>query len=408
MRNVATASSRIVRSASSTARNVAGRRPRPFSTSREAPRVTAQNLRPKSQFSLPQHELFGRSLSKVDTREFSASPAAARASSDPAPAMDDLSDGYYLPLKYRKRETRMRYELGQELGRGHYAIVYEALDHKTNQKVAVKVMDKRSAPREICQNELRILEEISASGRHHRITPIKDVYEDNRHLYFVLELMRGGDFFERVSTSGRIPEREAAAVVRKLCFALNALHEHGILHRDVKLENLLLEGQLPHEEKDEHEDEAFKLADLGFAKRFEDSDAFKNPAGTIGYVAPEVLRDRHYSPACDVWSAGIVLYILLAGYPPFPHKPGVDVSRMSVEEQLEVELEAIEYGREPTRWRAHLQKGVWRDIDPGAKSLVSRMLRVDPAKRYTTQQVLNDPWVLRNTKHRQTEYLNFE
>ncbi|GBG29396.1 Protein kinase, putative [Hondaea fermentalgiana] len=417
MRSVASAGARAARAASSV-QSSAGRRPRPFSTARDAPQATAQSLRPRSpqanahaqaqaasQAQRLHDQLAGRSMTKVIAREYSASPAtAARAVSAP---VDDLNDGYYLPQKYRRRDTRLRYEIGQELGNGHYATVFEALDTKTGQKVAVKVMDKRTAPREICQNELAILEELSASGRHHRITPIKDVYEDSRRLYFVLELMRGGDFFERISTSGRIPEREAAAVIRKLCFALNALHEHGILHRDVKLENLLLEGKLQ-EEKDEGEDEAFKLADLGFAKKIDESDAFKNPAGTLGYVAPEVLRDRLYSPACDVWSAGIVLYILLAGYPPFPHKPGVDVAALGVEEQLELELEAIEFGREPSRWREHLQKGVWRDIDPGAKSLVSRMLRLDPSKRYTTKQVLNDPWIVRNSKLRHIEYLNFE
>jgi len=200
-------------------------------------------------------------------------------------------------------------------------------------------------------------------------------------------------------------------VIRKLCYALEALHRSGILHRDIKLENLLIQARTEDEEEDDSLSEgasAFKLADFGFAKEMDEADGFRNPAGTLGYAAPEVLEKRQYGPACDVWSAGVVLYIMLAGHPPFPTKPGVDPSGLSIEEQLALELEAIHFGRDPKRWNKHLQKGAWKTVSAPAKKLVSKMLTIDPAKRVTTQQVLSDPWILANTRLRHYEYLNFE
>ncbi|CAK8988445.1 Calcium/calmodulin-dependent protein kinase type 1 (CaM kinase I) (CaM-KI), partial [Durusdinium trenchii] len=308
---------------------------------------------------------------------------------------------------YRRKETRERYVLGDEIGRGNFATVFQATDSVSGNLVAVKVMNKEVAPREICENELSILEEISGKVAHQRITPIMDVYEDKENLYFVLELMRGGDFFDYVAAHGRLSEQEAAVVIRKLCYALGALHRHGILHRDVKLENLLLHEQ-SEEEKLDMGGNAFKLGDFGFASKIDQSDSFKNPAGTMGYVAPEILDERSYSPACDVWSAGVVMYILLAGHPPFPHKPGVDVASLSVQEQLEMELEAIHFGAAKPRWNKHLEKGAWKHVSHNAKHLVTRMLRVDPARRYTTEQVLTHPWIVGNTRRRQTEFLGFE
>mmetsp|Transcript_17662 Transcript_17662/g.32524 ORF Transcript_17662/g.32524 Transcript_17662/m.32524 type:complete len:393 (+) Transcript_17662:116-1294(+) len=313
---------------------------------------------------------------------------------------------YLLPYKYRSRRARERFVLGKELGRGMFATVYQGQDRETGKNYAIKVMDKRTTPRELYERELQILEQVSGKVAHSRITHIYDVYEDQNCLYFVLELM-ASDMFEHIAKTGRMTEQDSAVITRKLCYALEALHVNGILHRDIKLENMLIETR---KEEDEHDEGAgaFKIADFGFAKRMGESDRFQNPAGTLGYAAPEVLLQRQYGPACDVWSAGVVLYIMLAGHPPFPRKPGMEGAGLTVEEQLEAEYEAIIYGRESKRWRDHLSRGVWKDVSMPAKKLVSHMLRIDPAKRYTTQRVLNDPWILANTRLRQYEYLNFE
>jgi len=297
--------------------------------------------------------------------------------------------------------------LGKELGNGVFATVYQAVDSESKRKVAVKVMCKATTPKELCERELRILDQVADNKVHSRINTIYDVYETDEHLCIVLELM-AGDLFEHVAKSGRMSEREAASVIRKLCYALDALHRSGILHRDIKLENLLMEQKDGDDEAGQIGADRFKLADFGYAQQIGEQDRFRNPAGTLGYAAPEVLQSREYGPACDVWSAGVVLYIMLSGFPPFPTKAGVDPSKLSIDEQLELEAEAIHFGRAKPRWTKHLEEPPWDTVSLPAKALLSKMLRIDPTKRYTTAQILKDPWILANTNMRQYEYLNFE
>ena len=200
-------------------------------------------------------------------------------------------------------------------------------------------------------------------------------------------------------------ERDAAIIIRKLVYALDALHRHGIIHRDIKLENLLLSAS----RKDmDSSFNAFKIADFGYARHVSEEDEFSNVAGTIGYTAPEVLKQKEYSTACDVWSAGVVLYILLAGYPPFPHQEDFDAQNATFDDLVESELEAITYGRQKQVWQKHFQEEPWNQISNDAKALVSGMLRLDPKNRFTTARVLNDPWIQRATQMQQQEYLNFE
>lgn len=312
---------------------------------------------------------------------------------------------YFLPYANRRPEKVARYEIGREIGRGNFASVHEALDHETGEMVAVKMMDKRSTPRELCKQELRILRELESEVGHSRLTPIKDVYETEEKLCFVLELIRGGDFYEHVSKNGRLKEPDAARVIRKLIYALEALHRHGIIHRDIKLENILLSSS----RKDmDSKFNAFKITDFGYAKHVTEEDKFTNYAGTLGYTAPEVLEFRQYTTACDVWSAGIVLYILLAGYPPFPYKEELDPSTTAIDDLVAAEIEAIHYGRQRDVWNQQFLEEPWNTISTDAKRLVSGMLRIDPTERFTTTRVLNDPWIQKATHSYQQEYLNFE
>eukprot|EP00510_Aplanochytrium_minuta_P005826 CAMPEP_0184018052 /NCGR_PEP_ID=MMETSP0954-20121128/7909_1 /TAXON_ID=627963 /ORGANISM="Aplanochytrium sp, Strain PBS07" /LENGTH=236 /DNA_ID=CAMNT_0026299419 /DNA_START=1335 /DNA_END=2045 /DNA_ORIENTATION=- len=236
------------------------------------------------------------------------------------------------------------------------------------------------------------------------MTPIHDVFETEENLCIVLEFVRGGDFYDHVAENGRMEEHDAAVFIRKLIYALDALHRHGIIHRDIKLENILLEDK---PDKDNGFN-AFKIADFGYAKHVNEEDLFRNPAGTLGYVAPEVLEKREYGPACDVWSAGVILYTLLSGYPPFPHKEDVDLATLSLEEALACELEAIQFGRQTKVWKEQFRHEPWNMVSNDAKRLLSRMLALDPAKRATTEEILRDPWILNVTNQYQVEYLNFE
>jgi calcium-dependent protein kinase len=223
--------------------------------------------------------------------------------------------------------------------------------------------------------------------------------------YIVLELLKGGELFERVIERGRLPEPEVADILRKLVYALEALHRHGILHRDIKLENIVM--------RDNEDD--FKLTDFGFAvdkgpnqqllpfnRNLKDS-----LAGTLGYCAPEVLTERNYSPASDIWSAGVVFYILLSGRPPFPVATSLP-DNASNEAKIAAEIEAIQFGRSPTEWRRSMMEEPWNAISLEAKRLVSKMLELDPKRRITTVGILQDPFVTRYTAADVIEYSDFE
>lgn len=338
------------------------------------------------------------------------------------------------------KNIKERYTFKRELGRGKFGVVYEAVDLQTEEKVAVKVLDKLQCGPAQCNHELKMMEQIKSQVGHDRFTPIKGVFEDADNIYFVIELLKGGELFDVIQTNGHISEEEAAVVVRKLAFALEALHRHGILHRDIKLENLVLtkgaeyertpyasamqdkfnnDGKLisgsagardiDNESVSSEIDEPneFKITDFGFSQEVGTADAFDTPAGTLGYVAPEVLSDRTYGPACDVWSMGVVLYMLLSGQAPFPLHPDADDAK-TLKERLDYELEAINYGRAPKVWYAHFEEEPWTHVSSDAKNLLSKMLKVNPDKRISVDGVLRHPWIKRHQLGTWNEYLNFE
>jgi len=296
-----------------------------------------------------------------------------------------------------------RYKVFRQIGAGNYAIVKEGVDKKTGKRVAIKIMNKKQCGKAICQNEVYVLTQLNKRVKHQRLTPVLDVFEDQDNLYIVLELLNGGELFERVIERGRLPESEVADIVRKLVYALEALHRHGILHRDIKLENIVM--------RDSQDD--FKLTDFGFAVDGSSTQTASSRqmkgvlAGTLGYCAPEVLRDRNYSTSSDVWSAGVVMYILLSGRPPFPTAEELPTNA-SNEAKISAELEAIEFGRNLTEWRRSMMEEPWNTISMEAKRLVSKMLELDPKRRITTVGILQDPFITRYTAADQIEYSDFE
>merc|ERR1719197_2418107 len=184
----------------------------------------------------------------------------------------------------------------------------------------------------------------------------------------VMELVTGGELFDDIVKKGNYTEKKAADTMKTLCEALTYLHAQNIVHRDLKPENILL--------KDGSENSPIKIADFGLARMMKKGDMMKTACGTPGYVAPEVLQNKGYdSGAVDVWSAGVVLYILLCGFPPF------------YEEELPALFDQILKGRYdfPSPW--------WDEISDGAKNLITKMLTVDPKKRLTAEGVLSHPWI---------------
>merc|ERR1712083_331462 len=184
-----------------------------------------------------------------------------------------------------------------------------------------------------------------------------------------MELVTGGELFDRIVAKGNYTEGDAADLMKTLCDALAYLHEKNIVHRDLKPENLLYSSPA--------DDATIKVADFGLARIVSGKDMMKTACGTPGYVAPEILKNMGYdSGAVDVWSSGVILYILLCGFPPF------------YEEELPALFDQILHARYdfPSPW--------WDTICKGAKDLVMKMLEIDPKKRLTAAQVRQHPWVV--------------
>lgn len=211
--------------------------------------------------------------------------------------------------------------------------------------------------------EVAILEKVD----HPNIVALKSVFDCPKTFYMVMEKMTGGELFDRIVQKEKYTETEAKAVVHKLAGAIEYCHNLGIVHRDLKPENLLY--------ADESDDSEIKIADFGLAKLLSDDSMMSTACGTPGYVAPEILEGRAYTAAVDMWSLGVITYILLCGFPPF------------YDENNAALFAAIKAGS------FDYPSPYWDSVSPGAKDLIDHLLVVDPARRLTAAQVLTHPWV---------------
>jgi calcium/calmodulin-dependent protein kinase I len=199
-----------------------------------------------------------------------------------------------------------------------------------------------------------------------------DFFNEKNYFYIVLELVTGGELFDRICQKDHYSEREARAVFKQMVSGIATAHQRHICHRDLKPENVLLSSKT--------DDTTIKLADLGFAKILPAANSLMmTPCGTPGYVAPEVIASpaRGYSAACDVWSMGVILFILLVGKPPF-HSDRDDQNEL---------FDQIRTGR------FSMSPQDWSSVSEPAKDLVRRILVVDPARRITAHAILNHPWM---------------
>lgn len=259
-----------------------------------------------------------------------------------------------------------QYELGEVLGTGAFSVVKMATG-KDGEKLAVKVVERRNlGPGDLdaMRSEVKLLGELD----HPNIIKLHGWYEEEATLYMALELCEGGELFDRIVSKTFYTEKEARDLVRTLLGTVKHLHDQNIIHRDLKPENLLL--------VDKKDDANLKIADFGFAKKHDSlTEVLKTQCGTPGYVAPEILKSSPYGAPVDMWSIGVITYILLGGYPPFHDD---NQSRL---------FQKIKRGR----FSFHPQ--YWDPISHGAKDLIARMLTVDPAERITADQALQHPWV---------------
>jgi len=261
---------------------------------------------------------------------------------------------------------KLGWELGKELGSGHFAKVKLGTRTKDGAKAAVKIIKKpKSASKaKMVEVEARILKEMD----HPYIVKCYDAYETDERVYLFMELMDGGELFDRIVDIGHFTEKDGQETTHKLLQALKFMHDKGIAHRDLKPENMLMTGKGP--------DAICKITDFGLGKFFdEQTTLMKTPCGTPGYIAPEVLHMKGYDKQCDVWSLGVIVYILLCGFPPF---------YADNDAQLFERIKAGKY---------EFLKPYWDPISDTAKDFVRKMLIVDPKKRATVDDLLKDPWL---------------
>lgn len=202
---------------------------------------------------------------------------------------------------------------------------------------------------------------------HPNIIKLYDMYSNSTKLYLIMELVNGGELFDRIVDKGSYTEQDAAQLISKICMAVKYLHSKDIVHRDLKPENLLYASA--------DDDAEIKLADFGLSAVAKGNDTLRTACGTPGYVAPEVLRNKGYSKAVDMWSVGVITYILLCGFPPF------------YEENTAKLFETIMSAS------YDFPSPYWDDISEDAKNLIRRLLVVNPAERLTAEQVLQDNWI---------------
>ena len=304
------------------------------------------------------------------------------------------------------RKSIEKYQIGKKLGEGAFSVVYQAINLTTNEKVAIKVIKKYQLDekqRNSVLKEVNIMKQLN----HPNIVKLIEFIENDNYYYIVQEVVSGGEIFNEIVKYTYFSEDLSRHVIIQVAEALLYMHEYvGIVHRDLKPENIffkpikffkddpknrfnkLRKSDNPNTKLDEGKFimnyggggiGLIKVGDFGLSKQIllnDENNSLKTPCGTIGYTAPEIVRDMKYSKEVDMWALGCVLYILLCGFPPF-FNDSID-----------------ELTRSVARGEFKFLSPWWDEISPGAKNCVSKLLTVNPLQRYTVKQFLQDPWIL--------------
>ncbi|CAL9040804.1 calcium-dependent protein kinase 15-like [Musa acuminata AAA Group] len=281
----------------------------------------------------------------------------------PRPIPSDVGRVLGRPME----DVRATYTFGRELGRGQFGVTYLVTHRGTTKQFACKSIATRKLVRQDdlddVRREIQIMHHLTG---HRNIVELKGAYEDRHSVNLVMEICEGGELFDRIISKGHYSERAAAALCREIVNVVHACHSMGVMHRDLKPENFLFLNK--------RESSPLKATDFGLSVFFKPGEIFKDLVGSAYYVAPEVLR-RRYGAEADIWSAGVILYILLSGVPPFwaENEEGI--------------FDAVLHGQ------IDFSSDPWPSISFGAKELVRKMLRADPKERLTAAEILNHPWM---------------
>ncbi|KAM9817646.1 ribosomal protein S6 kinase alpha-2-like [Neosynchiropus ocellatus] len=263
------------------------------------------------------------------------------------------------------------YELKEEVAQTPTSVYKRCLHRITAVEYSVKIMDKaKKDPTEEVEIMLRY-------GQHPNIVTLKDVFDDGQSVYLVQELLRGEELLDRVLTMPNFIEKDASDIICTLTKTVEYLHSQGVVHRDLKPSNIRYSD-------DRGLVECIRICDFGFAKQLRaENGLLMTPCYTATFMAPEVLRKQGYDAACDIWSLGILLYTMIAGFSPFASSP---------DDTAEEILAQIGCGK------FVLTGGNWDLVSDAAKDIVTKMLHVDPHQRLTAPQILRHPWIVERDK----------
>ncbi|KAM6265458.1 calcium/calmodulin-dependent protein kinase type II subunit gamma isoform 5-T5 [Porphyrio hochstetteri] len=259
------------------------------------------------------------------------------------------------------------YQLYEELGKGAFSVVRRCVKKSSSQEYAAKIINTKklsARDHQKLEREARICRLL----KHPNIVRLHDSISEEGFHYLVFDLVTGGELFEDIVAREYYSEADASHCIHQILESVNHIHQHDIVHRDLKPENLLLASKC--------KGAAVKLADFGLAIEVQgEQQAWFGFAGTPGYLSPEVLRKDPYGKPVDIWACGVILYILLVGYPPFWDED---------QHKLYQQIKAGAYD---------FPSPEWDTVTPEAKNLINQMLTINPAKRITADQALKHPWV---------------
>ena len=266
-----------------------------------------------------------------------------------------------------------KYEVKQKIGKGKFGLVKSGINKETNKPVAIKIMAKKNMDKsdmELAKVEIDILK----IAQHPNIIKLYDVFENENYIYIIMEYCSGGDllsYFEHYEYE--LPETKVCEIIHKLSMAIYYLHSYGIVHRDLKPENILMTDLTSNAD--------IRLLDFGLSKIVGNDEKCTEPYGTLSFVAPEVLQGKPYDKSVDLWSIGIITFLLLCGYMPFDDKHSErEIARQTIQDPVPYENK------------------IWSKLSPEAKTFVDGLLQKKPEKRYTIKEVLEHPWIKKMDK----------
>ena len=266
-----------------------------------------------------------------------------------------------------------KYEVKQKIGKGKFGLVKLGINKETKKQVAIKIMAKKDMDKsdlELAKTEIDILK----ISQHPNIIKLYDMYENENYIYIIMEYCSGGDllsYFEHYQY--QLTETKICEIIHKLSMAIYFLHSYGIIHRDLKPENILMTDLTLHAD--------IKLLDFGLSKIIGNDEKCSEPYGTLSFVAPEVLESKPYDKSVDLWSIGIITFLLLCGFLPFDDKHSEkEIARQTIQDPVPYD------------------KKIWSKYSPEAWIFVEGLLQKKPEKRYSIKEVLEHPWIKKMDK----------